>query len=102
MNDGQTVNYRRKYAAEAQALQRIHPLRSLWLIARQWLAIAAALALPFIVLELQGGVDALSAPGWAAVAACFALSFSWSPASSTRWASSCTTPPITGCSPTAA
>lgn len=75
MNDGQTVNYRRKYAAEAQALQRIHPLRSLWLIARQWLAIAAALALPFIVLELQGGVDALSAAGWAAVAACFALSF---------------------------
>lgn len=76
------ASYRNKYAAQARLLNQLDPLKSVWLIARQWLVIAAALALPACAVSLLSGEDglwsglsALSASGLLAVAALFALSY---------------------------
>lgn len=77
-----SVNYRKKYATEAHALSAIRPWRCAWVIARQWIGIAIAFALPIaLVARLTGGTSlahafaALGAPQRLGVAAALGAAY---------------------------
>jgi len=69
---GAAASYRNKYAAQARLLHALDPLQSVWMIARQWLVIAVALALPAVAVCLLSGQD----NAWAGLSELSALSLS--------------------------
>jgi fatty acid desaturase len=82
MDSAAVASYRHKYATQARLLNTLNPIKSAWLIARQWLVIAAALSLPaYAVCLFSGeadpwsGLSELSALGLLAVALLFILSY---------------------------
>ncbi|AMP04946.1 fatty acid desaturase family protein [Collimonas pratensis] len=81
MEKASAASYRNKYAAQARLLNSLNPFKSTWMIARQWLVIAAALALPAYAVAFLSGEDGLwaglcelSAAGLLAVVVLFVLS----------------------------
>lgn len=77
-----TINYRKRYADEARRLSQVSAAASAWVIARQWLVIAAAFALPIVVVHALSGQLGLwhtlrTLPAWAVALVLLSLALSF-------------------------